>query len=86
MVQTEQTGLLAHGSLLPLYLPISSRNSGNPSIVTPHSQWRDRAGISPDFPIKPKLSASALLILFNCLAISNSTMKLAYTSRTRING
>lgn len=50
-----QAGLLAwRGNCLPdrFTFPGSKEPSGVLQTANPHLQWRDRAGISPDFPIK----------------------------------
>jgi hypothetical protein len=46
----KKAGLLAYASLLPLPSHPSA-DSGFPR-VAPHLQWRDRAGLTPAFPIK----------------------------------
>jgi len=40
--------------------------------ASPHSQWRDRTGFSPDFPIKPLLGAKGtpIYIIFSELFYS----------------
>src|SRR5262245_14326581 len=45
-----------HVAVLPLRLP-RRRRVADSETANPHSQWRDRAGFSPDFPVMPSKSA-----------------------------
>ncbi|XER10557.1 hypothetical protein SATMO3_07140 [Sporomusa aerivorans] len=62
-----------------LRLPAPSQSLRSSGIVQVHSplQWRDRAGITPDFPIKPRRAPISTISFFT----NHFNKYLIYTSK-----